>query len=80
MVMQNANISEMASKMALQTVASYLSKQLPAPIAGQVEALIAGGGGGGAAGMLGDAMKGFGKKDDGDDKGGLGGALGSLLG
>ena len=76
--MKDANISEMASKLAIQSVGNYLSEKLPAPIASQVQSLLGGEGGGGAAGMLGNLMGGG--DDNKKDVDGLGDMLGKLMG
>ena len=43
MVTKKAGISEAQAKQAVETVLGFLKKKLPAPIAGQVENLLAGG-------------------------------------
>ncbi len=74
MVMQKANISEMASQVAIETVANYLSDKLPAPIAGQVKSAL----GMGEDGLLSGLTKGLGSKGD-DAASGLGDALNKLF-
>ena len=43
LVTKKAGISEAQAKKAVETVLSFVKKQLPAPIAGQVESLLEGG-------------------------------------
>jgi hypothetical protein len=64
LVSQKAGISQEQAKAAVSTVLDYLKQKLPAPVAGQIDGLLAGGSG--AAGSIGDVAKGlgglFGKK------------------
>lgn len=67
MVSQKAGITAEQAKTAVTTVLDYLKSKLPAPIAGQLDALMGGMGGmvGGAADMV---------------KGGVSGAMGAVGG
>ena len=62
LVAEKTGLSEEMSKLAVETVLNYLKGKLPAPIAGQIDNVLAGG----AAGGLGDLTEGlgglFGKK------------------
>ncbi len=64
LVAQKAGISTDQARAAVSTVLDFLKQKLPAPIAGQIEGLLAGGSG--ALGSVGDVAKGlgglFGKK------------------
>ncbi len=63
LVSQKAGISETDAKQAVDTVLGYLKQNLPAPIAGQIDGLLAGGDLGKAAGDVGNVLGGvFGKK------------------
>ncbi len=42
-VVAKTGISEEQARTAVQTVAAYLKEKLPAPVAGQVDAVLAGG-------------------------------------
>lgn len=53
LVVQKTGLPEATAKTAVETVIGYLKKKLPAPIAGQIDAVLKGGG-------LGDAAKGLG--------------------
>jgi hypothetical protein len=57
LVAQKANISPDQAKVAVQVVLGYLKDKLPAPVASQVEGILAGGG---SAGSLGEAAKSLG--------------------
>jgi hypothetical protein len=46
LVAQKANISPAAAKQAIETVLGFLKQKLPAPIAGQIDGILAGGAGG----------------------------------
>lgn len=63
LVSQKTGLSEEMSRVAVTTVLDYLKKELPAPLAGQIDSLLSGSG---AAGGLGDLAEGlggfFGKK------------------
>jgi hypothetical protein len=63
LVSQRAGLSQEQARAAVTTVLDFLKQKLPAPIAGQIDGLLAGGG---ALGNLGDVTKGlgglFGKK------------------
>jgi hypothetical protein len=48
------------AKIAVETVVSFLKAKLPAPIAAQLDGLLAGGGAAGALGQAGDLAKGLG--------------------
>ncbi len=65
-VAQRTGISEEQARTAVQTVVGFLKERLPAPIAGQVDGVLAGGAGavGGIADKAGEML------------GGLGGMLG----
>lgn len=65
-VTEKTGISESQARTAVETVVGFLKNRLPAPIAGQVDALV--GGASGAVGGLADTA--------GDVLGGLGGMLG----
>jgi hypothetical protein len=56
LVSQKTGISADKAKTAVETVMKFLKEKLPAPLAGQLDNLAAGGGGGGVA----DAVKGLG--------------------
>lgn len=62
LVSQKTGLSPAMAKTAVQTVVGYLKDKLPAPVAGQIEALLEGGeaskGLGGIAGKLGGMLKG----------------------
>lgn len=55
MVVKKTGMPEATARTAVQTVVDYLKKKLPAPVAGQIDAVLQGGGGG----MM-DAAKGLG--------------------
>jgi hypothetical protein len=57
LVVQKTGISEAMAKSAVETVIGYLKKQLPAPIAGQIDNVL---GGAGSLGGLGDVAQGLG--------------------
>jgi hypothetical protein len=57
LVAQKANISPDQAKVAVQVVLGYLKDKLPAPLASQIDGLVAGGG---AAGPAGDVAKSLG--------------------
>jgi hypothetical protein len=57
LVSEKAGIPEESARMAVETVLGFLKERLPAPIAGQIDGLIAGGG---AAGGLGGLAQGLG--------------------
>lgn len=54
-VQQRTGLSQEQARQAVETVIGYLKQQLPAPIAGQIDAVLAGGQNplGGLGGMLG---------------------------
>jgi hypothetical protein len=56
LVVQKTGLSEEHAKLAVETVVGFLKAKLPAPIAAQLDGLIAGGGAG-ALGGLGDLGK-----------------------
>jgi len=62
LVSQKTGLSPAMAKTAVQTVVGYLKDKLPAPVAGQIEAILAGGqaakGLGGIADSLGGMLKG----------------------
>lgn len=66
LVASKTGLSDAHAKLAVETVLSFLKTKLPAPIAGQLDAVLQGGGVAGALGGL--------------DTGGIGNALGGLLG
>jgi hypothetical protein len=45
LVSEKSGISQDQAKMAVETVVGFLKSQLPAPIAGQIDALLGGGAG-----------------------------------
>jgi hypothetical protein len=49
LVSEKTGLSEEMSRKAVETVIGYLKDKLPAPIAGQIDALVKTGGGGGSA-------------------------------
>jgi ribosomal protein L7/L12 len=61
LVSEKTGLSADQAKSAVETVVNYLKTKLPAPLAGQLDSLLAGGGG-----QMGDIAKGiggmFGKK------------------
>lgn len=57
LVSQKTGLSEELSRKAVEVVIAYLKTKLPAPVAGQIDALL---GGAGAAGDLGGLMQGLG--------------------
>lgn len=57
LVAQKTGLSEEMAKTAVDTVVGYLKKNLPAPIAGQIDGLL---GGAGMAASLGDIAGGLG--------------------
>jgi uncharacterized protein (DUF2267 family) len=56
LVSSKAGISPDQAKKAVETVLSFLKDKLPAPVAGQVEALLKGGGLGDVAGKVGGLL------------------------
>jgi uncharacterized protein (DUF2267 family) len=56
MVSEKAGISEAQAKKAVETVLGFLKDKLPAPIAGQLDAVVGGGGLGNVAGGLGGLL------------------------
>ena len=61
LVSEKTGLSEDISQKAVDVVLNYIKDKLPAPIAGQIDGLLAGGGdAGGIAGAVGGL---FGKKD-----------------
>ena len=66
LVVGKTGLSEAHARLAVETVLSYLKTKLPAPIGGQIDGLLQGGNLAGALGGL--------------DTGGIGNALGGLLG
>jgi len=64
LIVDKTGISEAHARLAVETVLGFLKTKLPAPLAGQLDSIIAGGGS--AAGGL--------------DLGSVGNALGGLLG
>jgi hypothetical protein len=57
LIVQQTGISQENAEKAAQTTVAFLKTKLPAPIAGQVDALL-GGSTGGLAGMATDLLKG----------------------
>jgi len=57
LVSQKTGLSEELSRRAVEVVIGYLKTRLPAPLAGQIDALL---GGAGAAGDLGSLVQGLG--------------------
>jgi hypothetical protein len=53
LVVQKTGISEAQAKTAVETVIGFLKTKLPAPLAGQIDGLLAGG-------QTGDVLKGLG--------------------
>lgn len=65
-VAARAGISEDKARAAVETVVGFLKERLPAPVAGQVDNVVAGGAGmaGGVADKAGEMLGGlFGKKE-----------------
>lgn len=63
LVSKKAGLSEDQAKTAVATVVDYLKKMLPAPVAGQIDGLLAGGDVTKTASGLADSLGGmFGKK------------------
>ncbi len=63
LVSQKTGLSQEMSKVAVETVINYLKQQLPAPLAGQVDNILAGGGSLGNLDDLAGGLGGlFGKK------------------
>jgi len=63
LVAQRTGLGEDKAMTAVQTVLGFLKERLPAPMASQLDGLVAGGAGGGLGGMTGgagDMMKGLG--------------------
>jgi hypothetical protein len=56
LVSQRAGISENQARQAIEVIAGYVKKRLPAPLAGQVDRILEGG----DASGLGDLAKGLG--------------------
>ncbi len=56
MVSKKTGLSEAKAKVAVDLVVEYLKGKLPAPVAGQIDAVLSGGG----AGAMGDVAKGLG--------------------
>jgi hypothetical protein len=65
LVAAKTGLSDGHARLAVDTVLSFLKTKLPAPIAGQIDSLVAGGGAGAGAGGL--------------NVGSIGGAIGSLF-
>lgn len=59
LVASKTGMSESVARTAVETVISFLKQKLPAPVAGQLDSLLAGGGQD-IAGKAGDALKGLG--------------------
>jgi uncharacterized protein (DUF2267 family) len=63
LVAQKANISPDQAKQAVQVVLGYLKDKLPAPVASQVDGLLAGGGSGASVSDVSKSLGGlFGQK------------------
>jgi hypothetical protein len=61
-LIDKTGLSEEQAASAMQTVVGFVKEKLPAPIAAQVESVLAGGSEGGALGNIGGALGGlFGK-------------------
>ncbi len=60
LVVAKTGISEPMAKLAVETVLSFLKTKLPAPLAGQLDAVIGGGAGGLDLGSIGGALGGLG--------------------
>lgn len=60
LVSDKTGLSPEMSKVAVETVVSFIRDKLPAPIAAQLDGLLAGGGAAGALGQAGDLAKGLG--------------------
>jgi len=58
LVVKKTGISEEQAKKAVETVIGFLKTKLPAPIAGQLDAVLKGEGGAGLAGGLGNLLGG----------------------
>jgi uncharacterized protein (DUF2267 family) len=56
-VAQKTGISQDQARVAVQTVISILKTKLPAPVASQIDGVLAGGGIAGAAGAIGGMFK-----------------------
>ncbi len=56
MISKKTGLSEAKAKVAVDLVVEYLKGKLPAPVAGQIDAVL----GGGGAGAMGDVAKGLG--------------------
>jgi hypothetical protein len=59
LVSQKTGLPADKAQMAVQTVVGYLKEKLPAPIAGQIDSLLAGGSVAGGAGGIADTVKGM---------------------
>jgi hypothetical protein len=59
LVVAKTGISESMAKVAVETVLSFLKTKLPAPLAAQIDGLIAGGAGGLDLGSIGGALGGL---------------------
>ncbi|HEX5661819.1 MAG TPA: hypothetical protein VFX59_31725 [Polyangiales bacterium] len=59
LVVAKTGISESIAKVAVETVLSFLKTKLPAPVAGQIDGLLAGGAGGLDLGSIGGALGGL---------------------
>jgi hypothetical protein len=59
LVVAKTGISESMAKVAVETVLSYLKAKLPAPMASQLDGLLAGGAGGLDLGSIGGALGGL---------------------
>jgi hypothetical protein len=59
LVVAKTGISEPMAKVAVETVLSFLKTKLPAPVASQIDGLIAGGAGGLDLGSIGGALGGL---------------------
>ncbi len=63
LVSQKANIPEAAAKKAVETVVGFLKEKLPAPVAGQIDAVIASSATANVLGQVADGLGGLlGKK------------------
>ena len=56
LVVQKTGISHDQAKQAVETIVGFLKQKLPAPIAGQIDGLLAGGGAQGLAAGLGGLL------------------------
>lgn len=68
LVQEKTGLNEGQARMAVETVVGFLKDRLPAPIAGQIDGVLAGGSSGGVGGQVSDLLGGLGGMLGGDKK------------